>query len=149
MKPYVVLDVYKPPKWRAWRVGKDLTNLTEVTGLVPISDPAHRHQVKAAWCSKELVAYVRRRTVSNPRAGSWHQDGDLVPGSKMNDCLVLWTTNTPTEIKSLTGEIYVPKPYEVILFKNLSCYHRRPSECPKVRWLFRQRVEIPGHIWLP
>ncbi len=141
MKPYKVIGIYKPIRWKAWIVGRDLTDMTATMGLVPIDDPKHRHQFKAPWCSRELVAYVRRRTVGNPRAEGWHQDGDLVPGSLMDDSLVLWATNTPTELKTTDGKIWRPEPYEVIIFRNLSCSHRRPPDCPKVRWLFRQRVQ--------
>lgn len=149
MRPYIVLGTYNPTKpWRAWKVGRDLTELTRSHGLVPIRDPKHRHQ-RGSWRSRKLCAYVRRRTVSNPKAASWHQDGDLVAGAQMDNCLVLWSSNTPTQIKGLDGEIYTPNPREVILFRNRGCYHKRPDNCPLIRWLFRQRVEIPKHMELP
>jgi hypothetical protein len=139
MKPYVSLGFYKPPKWSTKLVGEYITSLTKDLGLIPNQDAKHRHQYKAPWNSKSLCAYVRRRTVTNPRAEGWHQDGDLVPGALMDDSLVLWASNTPTELK-VGDTVYIPKPYEIILFRNLSCQHRRPPGAPKVRWLFRQRV---------
>lgn len=147
-KPYVVLSTYWPQRWSPRQVGIDLTSLTQSLGLIPISDPHHRHQTKAPWCSIPLCAYVRRRTVRNTRAAGWHQDGDLVAGSEMDDCLVLWSTNTPTEL--MVGDtVFTPNPREVIIFRNLSCLHRRPTDAPRVRWFFRQRVEIPNHMELP
>jgi hypothetical protein len=139
-KPYVSLGFYKPPKWSPKLVGEYITNLTKELGFIPNSDAKHRHQSKTPWNSKKLCAYVRKRTVKNPRAASWHQDGDLVPGALMDDSLVLWASNTPTELQ-VGDKVYQPKPYEIILFRNLSCFHRRPPGCPRVRWLFRQRVE--------
>lgn len=147
MKPYISLGIYNPPRWNAWLVGHDLTNITKEFELVAISDPKHRHQ-RGAWRSRALCAYVRRRTVRNRKATSFHQDGDLAVGSQMDNCLVLWSSNSPTELRVGTT-VYKPKHREVILFRNLACFHRRPPECPRIRWLFRQRVEIPLHIQLP
>lgn len=140
-RPYEVLGFYKPTRWSAWRVGNYLIDLTRDNGLIPNRDPKHRHQYTAPWHSKLYCAYVRKRTVTNPRATSWHQDGDLVAGSLMDDTLVLWASNTPTEIKDKDGKVWIPKPYEIVMFKNLDVFHRRPQECPRVRWLFRQRVQ--------
>lgn len=66
----------------------------------------------------------------------------------MNHAEVLWANKTPTEFQ-YQGKIYQPKPFEVVLVKNLSCYHRRPKDAPGRRWIFRQRVEVPKHIDLP
>jgi len=148
MKPYIVLGTYNPTSWRAWKIGRDLTRLVKEKGLEPINDIHHRHQSRAAWHNASLVAYVRRRTVRNPKASGWHQDGDLVAGSQMDNCIVTWSSNTPTEFKVGTT-VYRPNKREVVLFRNLSCLHRRPPSCPRVRWLFRQRVEAPTHITLP
>ena len=149
MTPYLSLGFYEPVRpWRAWRIGKDITRITKELGLVPISDPHHRHQTKAAWHNKHVCAYVRRRTVKNTRATSWHRDGDLQTGSEMDNCIVLWSSNTPTEFQ-LGTQIYRPRHREIILVRNRGCYHRRPADCPTIRYLFRQRVEIPAHIALP
>lgn len=145
MEPYIVLGVYKPQIWKSWRVGRDLTNLTAKWGLVPHVDPAHGPLTKVPWFSESLHAEVRRRTFNTKQAEDWHYDGDTTPGSKPNCCLVLWSTTCPTEI-SYNGVIYTPKPYEVIIFKNLSCRHRRPPHCPRKRWCFRQRVSVPEHL---
>ncbi len=149
MKPYVVLGTYTPKKpWRAWRIGRDLCRLTKAAGLVPINDPKHRHQTKAAWCDITQCAYVRRRTVRNPKAAGWHQDGDLVAGSEMDNCVVLWCSNTPTQFR-VGGVHYEPKAREVILVRNSGLTHRRNPDAPRMRYLFRQRVEMPTHIEVP
>ena len=142
MIPFTILkDRYDPPRWNAKQIGEDLCALTKAHGLIPLNDPNHRHQVKAAWCDKNRVAYVRRRTVRDPRAKGWHQDGDMDHG-KMDSSMVLWASNTPTEIKSLDGSrVYRIPNRSVVLVPNLGCYHRRPGNAPHVRWLFRQRVE--------
>ena len=147
-KPYIVLGTYTPQTpWRAWRVGRDLTRLTEELGLVPINDPNHNHQSSASWHDKSLCAYVRRRTVQNPKAGNWHQDGDLVAGAQMDNYLVLWASNTSTILRiGNSGNVYRPNKREIILFHNLGCEHRRPDSCPSIRWIFRQRVETPTNL---
>ena len=140
-KPYRILkERYDPPRWRAWLIGRDLTRLTKSLGLIPLKDPNHRHQTKAAWCSKLLCAYVRRRTVNNPKAAGWHQDGDLDQGI-LDSSIVTWTSNTPTEIKGFDGTMYKIPNRSVVLIRNNDCIHRRPPNAPRVRYLFRQRVE--------
>lgn len=141
MKPYTILkERYDPPTWSARRVGHDLTKLTKACGLTPLNDPNHRHQTKAAWYSRRLFAYVRRRTVKNPKAAQWHQDGDLDNGI-LNSGIVLWTSNTPTEVRGLDGNTYIIPNRSVVYIRNDLCVHRRPPSAPRVRWLFRQRVE--------
>ena len=140
VKPFRVLqERYDPPVWKAYRIGRDLTRLTRRLGLKPLDDKNHRQQVKAAWCNTGLMAYVRRRTVKNPKAAQWHQDGDLDNGVR-NSGIVLWTSNTPTEVKGLDGTVYTIPNRAVVLVHNDMCYHRRPGDAPKVRYLFRQRV---------
>ena len=148
MLPYVVLGVYKPEEWKSWRVGRDLTNITKECGLKPHYDPAHGPLTTVPWYSIPLHAEVRRRTFKTAQAEDWHYDGDTTQGSKPECCLVLWASNHPTEIQ-WNGKIYVPKPYEVVLFKNMSVRHRRPANVPRIRWVFRQRVGVPNHIDLP
>lgn len=150
MKPYVVLATYHPTKWNAKQVGLDLTGITREAGLVPHVDPAHGPLVLVgrSWSSDSLHAEVRRRTFKTTQAEDWHYDGDTTPGSKPECCLVLWATNHPTEI-DYKGTIYTPNPYELVIFKNMSVRHRRPADCPKIRWVFRQRVAVPSHISLP
>src|SRR6266568_2775907 len=133
--PFVVLGTYKPDKWNATKVGLDLTNLTKKAGLIPHVDPAHGpNKLVKSWFSEKLHAEVHRRTASVQAAEDWHYDGDTTPGSKPNCCLVLWSTNHPTEVM-FEGKVYTPKPYEVIIVKNMSVKHRRPAEVPRVRWL--------------
>ena len=142
MKPYRILKArYNPPRWNARRIGTDLTALTREAGLVPLDDPNHRHQTRAAWCNKQLFANVRRRTVKNPKAAGWHQDGDLDNGI-LESGIVMWTSNTPTEVKGFDGTMYPLPNRSVVLIYNAKCYHRRPPNAPRVRWLFRQRVKV-------
>lgn len=148
MNPYLAIAHYIPDKWNAQQVGEKLTDITRRLGLIPHDDPAHGPLHSAAWFSDELHAEVRRRTFKTKQAEDWHYDGDTTPGSKPACCLVLWATNHPTEIM-YKDKIYVPAPYELVIFKNMSVVHRRPEGCPRIRWVFRQRVAIPNHISLP
>jgi len=146
--PYRVLDIYKPYKWKSYIVGEDLCQLTKEHGLKPHYDPAHGPLTTVPWYDLKRHAEVRRRTFKTKQAEGWHYDGDTTQGSKPECCLVLWATNTPTEIM-YKGKIYIPKPYEVVIFKNMSVTHRRPADCPRIRWVFRQRVAVPTHMELP
>lgn len=134
---YKVLGVYKPPIWRAWKIGRDITDLTRNLGLKPLNAKDARIE-KAPWHNKGLHAHVRKRTLLKQDGAQWHQDGDYghVP---MRHGIVLWSNKTPTEIK-VDGVVFQPKPYEVVLFDNLHCFHRRPPDAPRNRWIFRQRV---------
>jgi hypothetical protein len=150
VKPFIVLATYKPKKWSAKQVGLELTAITKKAGLSPHVDPAHGPlPLKGKnWVSTALHAEVRRRTFNTTQAEAFHYDGDTTPDAKPECGMVLWASNSPTEIK-FEGKVFVPKPYEVILFKNMSVTHRRPAGVPKKRWVFRQRVKVPQHISLP
>lgn len=138
MRPYTVLATYKPKIWSAKQVGRDLVAITKKHGLVPFPHKDSRYE-KAPWSNSNLHAHVRRRTLRKPDGSQWHQDGDFghIP---MDHSIVMWASNTPTEFRVGTT-VYQPKPYEVVLFRNLKCYHRRPPEAPRIRWVFRQRVK--------
>lgn len=145
--PYRVLELYNPTRWNPSKIGIDLTRITRASGLVPHVDPIHGPLLKVPWVSQELHAEVRRRTFNTKKAEDWHYDGDTTPGANPECCLVLWASNTPTEIM-YNGHIYIPAAREVIIFKNMSVRHRRPPNCPRIRWVFRQRVSVPKHITL-
>ncbi len=148
-EPYVVLkERYCPKQWRAWRIGRYLTSLTAEMGLTPLDDPIHGPQSFRAWCDRGLHAEAGWVTYSGGQGRDWHQDGDTKPGSRMDNAMVLWSNRTPTEFK-YKGRVYQPKPFQVIIARNLACHHRRPANAPGRRWLFRQRVEIPQHLQLP
>lgn len=147
-KPYVVLGVYNPPEWDAAKVCWDLMWLTNQKGLKVLNGPPHNLDDACAFYERRMHAGVRRRAAEHGQGEQWHQDGDTTHGSKMDQAIVLWCSNTPTQIK-YNGTVYQPEPREVIVFRNLSCYHRRPPDANYVRWTYRQRCEIPTHIHLP
>lgn len=164
LKPYLVLATYKPSRWNAQRVGEDLCALTAERGLIPHLDIAHGPLTKVPWYDILRHAEVRRRSFRTKMAEGWHYDGDTTPGSQPNCAIVLWASNNPTQIQFRypvldTGEGYQayadsiktwqPKPYEVVIFRNLGCLHRRPADVPRIRWVFRQRVAIPTTMELP
>jgi len=147
--PYIVLGTYKPSKYRGSIIGPDILEILEPFGLVPLSDPAHGPQVTSIWCDEALHAEVRRFAQHSQGSG-WHQDGDMAPGSHMDHAAVLWAAVTPTEFQ-WGGAVWRPEPFEIILVRNLGCFHRSPPDAPKPpkrRWFFRQRVEIPTDLEL-
>lgn len=137
MAPYKVLGIYKPSIWKSWVVGRDLVALTRRLGLVPFPSTDTRYE-SAPWSSRVDHAHVRRKTLRKQDGAQWHQDGDYghLP---MDHGLVFWSNKTPTEFK-VGGLVYQPRPFEVVLFRNLEGMHRRPPEAERRRWLFRQRV---------
>ena len=146
-KPYVVLAYYDPPRWSARAVGLHLTEITRQAGLKPLYDPIHP-ALEMAWSNQALHAEVRWSTGKVYSAESWHQDGDTTPGSKMDNIMVLWASETPTEFM-WNGQVYQPKPYELVAVRNLSVMHRRPAQCAEDRWLFRQRCATHSPLRLP
>lgn len=157
MKPYLSLGFYKPSRWNAYLVGRELTDLTHKAGLVPHVDPAHGPLERVAWRSDYLHAEVRKRSFKTKMAEGWHFDGDTTPDSKPKCALVLWASNMPTQIRwssavvhgGINEEVYQARPYEVVIFHNLHCLHRRPPGVGRVRWVFRQRVALPSTMELP
>jgi len=159
MTPYRVLESYYPQimpadrwnqtdGWRCWSIGQDLTELTHRHGLKPFHDPLHTAQNWTPWNSQSLHAEVHKWHPGTHVAEGFHQDGDMIPGAKMDFASVLWASTTPTEF-NYQGKIYQPKPFEVVLFRNLSCSHRRPSNAPEARFFFHQCVSIPHHMEIP
>ena len=136
---YRILDYYHPYKWKCYRIGLDLTELTWNLGFRPL-DAVDTRYGRAAWADPTMHAHVRKRTLRKPDGAQWHQDGDYghVP---MDHGLILWSNTHPTELRDLNGKVYVPPPFAVVYFRNLEYYHRRPPRCPAIRYIFRQRVE--------
>lgn len=142
---YELLGRYKPTVWKCYRIGRDLCNFTRSLGFRPLKDPVHGPQLWVPWVSETLHAEVKRRTPRNPKGEDWHQDGDLDPGSRMDCGIILWSNLTPTQFRDSTGRVVQPKPYEVVYIRNLACFHRRPPDAPRNRFIFRQRVELCGN----
>jgi hypothetical protein len=163
LKPYLVLGHFVPTVWDAQRIARSLCWITHKAGLTPHVDPAHGPLTKVPWYSVPLHAEVRRRSFRTKMAEGWHYDGDTTLGSRPDCAIVLWASNNPTEIRRRIDpcvespgwtadgatSVYQPKPYEVVIFRNLRCLHRRPEGVPLIRWVFRQRVAVPQHLELP
>ena len=148
--PFLLMGTYKPKRYRGSLIGEYLTKFTERLGLVPLVDGVHGPQVTSIWCNEKLHAEVRR-FAQHSQGSSWHQDGDLAPGSNMDHAAVLWAAVTPTEY-NVGKEIFRPEPFEIVIARNLGCVHRSPPDAPhppERRWFFRQRVELPTDIELP
>lgn len=159
MKPYIVIGKYTPivrvadkwnatPGFRCWDIGEMLTGLTAARGLIPLYDPKHRAQDWTPWNSQKLHAEVHKWHPGTHVAEDWHQDGDMIGGAIMDCASVVWASNNPTQFK-VNDKVYQPKPFEVVLFKNLSCFHRRPPGTPEERFFFHQVVQVPSHMELP
>ena len=157
--PYILLAYYHPvifppdkwnssAGWRAWKCGEDLTEITRKAGLKPFYDPLHGPQEWWPWSSIKLHAEVHKWHPGTHKAEDFHQDGDQCPGAKMNHASVVWASNNPTQFR-VNNKIYQPNPFEVVLFRNLGCYHRRPPGTPEDRFFFHQVVQLPNFMELP
>lgn len=139
--PYKVLGIYKPESSKCFKIGKELTEFTKRLGFIPFKNDEIKRNSRAAWVNYDLHAEVRRTAIPGSEGTTWHQDGDTST-SHMDCALVLWAERDGTEFK-VNDKIYQCKPYEVIIARNLSCYHRRNPEVSGIRRSFRQRVEVP------
>lgn len=134
-----IIGYYKPPKWNRKMVFDALCTISAKAGLVPL--PMGKHRLHKGMSSRGRHADLMRRIPKNDTADlQWHQDGDT-SGAEMNCGLVVWASNTPTQVKLADGTIIQAEPYEVVHIRNRECVHRRPPNCPRVRWFFRQRVK--------
>jgi len=148
-QPFVVLGRYRPPKFRASIIGEYLIEFTSKLGLTPLHDPEHGPQTTSIWCNEAVHAEVRR-FAQHSQGSSWHQDGDLKDGSVMDHAAVLWAAVTPTEFR-LDNTVYRPEPFEIVIARNLGCFHRSPPDCPHKptrRWFFRQRVKVCPNVMM-
>lgn len=146
--PFVVLKKWKwGPKGRyASKIGLALTDITRDMGLVPLINDEIQRNPKAAWFDYDLHAEVRMTAVKGSEGVGWHQDGDTST-SDMDFSLVLWASRDHTQFKFPDSvQVYQPKPFELVIAKNLDAYHRRPPQVEGRRWQFRQRVVTPP--WL-
>jgi len=150
MRPYIVLTEYVPTIWRAWKVGEDLTRITRKLGFLPHIDPEHGPQKWCPWFSTNLHAEVIKRTPIDGQSEGWHYDGDLKSGANPHCAIVTWASTTPTQWKNLNSEvIYQPQSFQLVIANNYTKRHRRPPNCLRFRYLFRQRVQLPTHMNLP
>lgn len=140
MKPPIVLAIFKPSRWRASIIGPELCAITRELGLAPHHSPQMLKILeRCSWKDYGQHASVVRFAVPEYEGSEWHQDGDHAPGADMDCSIVVWASRDPTQIR-YDGVIYQPEPYELVIFDNLRCYHRRPPDVSGRRWLFRQRV---------
>lgn len=88
-------------------------------------------------CQRERVS-VR---VPDPRAEDppddnlqWHQDGGGPAGTTKH--MVVWASETPTELRLPDGSYFTPAPYDLVWFDNCVCWHRQPPGTDKTRRWF-------------
>ena len=138
--PYKILGTYWPVTWRGRKIAHALLQMTERLGYKPLKVKKLRLHKDAVWRSRKLHADVVNHTNPHSEATSWHQDGDLTAGFPLKHGLILWASNTPTELKTPDGQVWRPKPGQVIYVENAEVHHRQPPDACSRRWLFRQRV---------
>lgn len=79
-------------------------------------------------CARERIS-VR---VPDPRAPEphpdnlqWHQDGGGDAGTTKH--MVIWASETPTELRTSDGQLFTAQPYELVWFDNCRAWHRQPT----------------------
>lgn len=55
----------------------------------------------------------------------WHQDGGGPEGT--TDHMVVWASETPTELRTSDGLRFTPAPFELVWFNNRKAWHRQPT----------------------
>lgn len=139
--PFTVLATYHPKVWRGAAIGRELTRITKDLGLKPLRAKRMRLHKNARWRRRRLHADVTCYADPKSEATSWHKDGDLTSGFPMEHAIVVWCNKAPTEFKH-KGKVFRPKPFQVVIARNMDCQHRQPPDAPARRWFFRQRVEL-------
>lgn len=82
--------------------------------------------------------------VVHPDNMEWHQDGGGPIGITRH--MIVWSTETPTEIKSSEGEVFSFEPFDLVWFDNFKAFHRQPRNTrPNHRWFLA--VRCSGQIF--
>jgi hypothetical protein len=55
----------------------------------------------------------------------WHQDGGGDAGTTKH--MVIWASETPTEIRDSAGAVFQSQPFELVWFNNCKAHHRQPA----------------------
>lgn len=86
-------------------------------------------------CQRERIS-VREpdaRTSVHPDNLAWHQDGGGVLGTVRH--MIVWASETPTQIKLSDGTEFCGEPYDLVWFNNDIVYHRQPAGTDEgARW---------------
>lgn len=81
-----------------------------------------------ACCQRERIS-VRvpdpRSPAPHPDNLEWHQDGGGAAGTTHH--MVVWASETPTELRLPDGRLFTAEPYEIVWFDNTVCWHRQPT----------------------
>ena len=64
----------------------------------------------------------------------FHQDGGGLEGTTRH--IVVWASEQPTEIRTSTGDLFTPEPYELVWVDNDRACHRQPRGTDETRRWF-------------
>jgi hypothetical protein len=68
----------------------------------------------------------------------WHQDGGGLAGTTHH--MVVWASETPTELRTSEGELFTAQPGELVWYDNTKAYHRQPRGTNEAsRWFVAVR----------
>jgi len=125
-KPYTVLGTYTPEVYD-FRIRAELRAFTARQGL-------HSHPELAG----DGISVRGPDHISHGNVKAWHHDANQILADTLG--IVLWSSETPTEILGSDGTVYQPAPFEVVLIRNSEVHHRQPDTIGTNRWFYRQFV---------
>ena len=135
-KPYTVLGTYIPEVYDAERIGRELGLLVSSHGLKKHPGALSGVTVRGPKHNKALSD-----SISSSGPNKFHRDANQVTTGDLS--LVVWASDSPTELLSRDGTVWQPAPFEVVLFSNSEVMHRIPPNIGSDRWFFREFVLTP------
>lgn len=78
-----------------------------------------------ACCRREKVSVrIPQGVAPHPNNLEWHQDGGGAEGTTRH--MVVWASETPTELRDADGAVFIAAPGEVVWYDNTQAFHRQP-----------------------
>lgn len=76
-------------------------------------------------CRRERIEVrIPQGVEPHPNNLEWHQDGGGAEGCCKH--MIVWASESPTELKDSDGSLFTAEPGDVVWFDNTTAYHRQP-----------------------
>lgn len=114
----VVIGAYEPSEWTIDAVEQEFRKLPFL----------------AECCRREKVSVRIPQGIEVPENNmNWHQDGGGADGTTKH--MVVWASETPTELKTSDGHPFISPVGSVVWFDNTRAFHRQPRNTDETsRW---------------
>lgn len=132
-----VIGSFRPSKYRKEVIFRELGVALWAAGWEPVyNDYLGDYSKVGGYNDVRMPAATR--TIANVLG--WHHDGGV---DQYGGFFVVWSNCYPTQARTCTGEVLIPRPYDLFLIDNREVEHRIDprSEHTKRRWFARQVVK--------